>query len=258
MSNEPMVFDDSTFGQTRTIVDENGGIWFVAKDVALALDYPRTSINQLNNLFRHIPQEWICHKPIMVRSESSVEQTRSMLCISEQGLYFFLGRSDKPKALPYQKKVAGEIIPSLRKDGFYSTRQLTMEDLCKEYLATCEKQRQLEADINKVTAEKQLAITQRDAIGDSFGAGPTYYKVSEIPWLHEVFRIGNQRNLHPALGNRLAQMSALYGYEVKKCQADNGGHWWRAYHSDMIDTLYGELKNNRKLFRRFRKSKRRS
>jgi len=42
-----------------------------------------------------------------------------MLCLTEQGIYFFLGRSDKPKALPYQKWVAGEVIPALRKTGHY-------------------------------------------------------------------------------------------------------------------------------------------
>lgn len=44
-----------------------------------------------------------------------------MLCLSEQGLYFFLGRSDKPKATPYQMFIAGEGIPSIRKHGAYVT-----------------------------------------------------------------------------------------------------------------------------------------
>lgn len=43
-----------------------------------------------------------------------------MLTLSEQGLYFFLGRSDKPKALPYQMWIAGEVVPSIRKTGSYS------------------------------------------------------------------------------------------------------------------------------------------
>lgn len=43
-----------------------------------------------------------------------------MLCLSEQGLYFFLGRSDKPAALPYQKWIASEVIPSIRKTGSYA------------------------------------------------------------------------------------------------------------------------------------------
>lgn len=42
-----------------------------------------------------------------------------MLTLSEQGLYFFLGRSDKPKALPFQKWLAGEVLPAIRKTGKY-------------------------------------------------------------------------------------------------------------------------------------------
>jgi len=46
-----------------------------------------------------------------------------MLCLSEPGLYFFLGRSDKEAALPFQKWVAGEVIPSIRKTGYYAVPQ---------------------------------------------------------------------------------------------------------------------------------------
>ncbi|MBF0418391.1 MAG: hypothetical protein HQL86_09110 [Magnetococcales bacterium] len=42
-----------------------------------------------------------------------------MLIPSEQGLYFFLGRSDKPKALPFQKWLAGQVLPSICKTGQY-------------------------------------------------------------------------------------------------------------------------------------------
>ena len=40
--------------------------------------------------------------------------------LSEPGLYFFLGRSDKPGALPFQKWLAGEVIPAIRKTGCYA------------------------------------------------------------------------------------------------------------------------------------------
>jgi hypothetical protein len=43
----------------------------------------------------------------------------SDVCSSDL-LYFFLGRSDKPAALPFQKWIAGEVIPSIRKTGSYA------------------------------------------------------------------------------------------------------------------------------------------
>lgn len=42
-----------------------------------------------------------------------------MLTLTEQGLYFFLGRSDKQKALPFQKWIAGVVLPSIRRTGAY-------------------------------------------------------------------------------------------------------------------------------------------
>jgi hypothetical protein len=45
---------------------------------------------------------------------------QDMLCLSEPGLYFFLSRSDKPAALPFQKWIAGDVVPSIRKTGSYA------------------------------------------------------------------------------------------------------------------------------------------
>lgn len=110
-------FEDSL---VRVHMDDDSQPWFVAKDVARALEYSEASLNQLNNLFRHIPEEWADHKSIMSRSENGVVQCRDMLCLSEQGLYFFVARSDKPAALPFQKWLAGEVLPTLRKTGAYA------------------------------------------------------------------------------------------------------------------------------------------
>lgn len=104
--------------QLRTVEDESG-IWFVAKDIAEALEYPKTS--NPARLFAHVPGIWAGVKRIHTRSENGVEQAREMLCLSEQGVYFFLGRSDKKKALPYQMWIAGDVVPSIRKHGMYAT-----------------------------------------------------------------------------------------------------------------------------------------
>lgn len=87
--------------------------WFVAKDIATALDY--SSESNATRLFANVPDEWKGVKPI-----HTLGGEQDVLCVSEQGLYFFLGRSDKPKALPFQKWVAGEVIPSIRKTGAYA------------------------------------------------------------------------------------------------------------------------------------------
>ena len=97
------------------MVDVNGEPWFVAKDVARALGYPESSLRQLNNLFGHVPDAWKGRNPIP--TPGGIQE---MLIISEQGLYFFLGRSDKSKALPYQMWVAGDVASAL---GYVDTTQ---------------------------------------------------------------------------------------------------------------------------------------
>lgn len=105
--------------QVRTQVAEDGQIWLCARDVANALGY--TSDNTAA-IFAAVPEEWTTRRPIAGSTGNGGEVVRDMLCVSEQGLYFFLGRSDKPKALPFQKWVAGEVLPSIRKTGAYQIK----------------------------------------------------------------------------------------------------------------------------------------
>jgi prophage antirepressor-like protein len=97
--------------QTRVIV-EGDEAWFVAQDVVRALGHPHS--RETAQLCKKVPEEWKGMKRI-----DTLGGPQNTLCLSEQGLYFFLGRSDKEKALPFQKKVAGEILPQIRKTGAY-------------------------------------------------------------------------------------------------------------------------------------------
>jgi prophage antirepressor-like protein len=83
--------------------------WFVAKDIAQALGYV-----WCGKVMDHIPPEWKA-----MGSVPTPSGTQRTLTISEEGLYFFLNRSDKPAAIPFQKWVAGTVLPSIRKHGGY-------------------------------------------------------------------------------------------------------------------------------------------
>jgi prophage antirepressor-like protein len=117
MNNSIQVFSNQDFS-VRTVREADGTVWFVAKDVMTALEYAESSTPA--QVMQSVPDIWKGIKRIDSRSENGVEQARDVLCLTEQGVYFFLGRSDKPKALSYQMWVAGEIMPSLRETGSYS------------------------------------------------------------------------------------------------------------------------------------------
>ncbi len=115
MENKLAVFNSGDF-TARTVTDDDGTIWVVAKDVAQSLGYPESSIKQMANLLAPVPEIWKGLKQIMTPGGE-----QNMTCLTEQGLYFFLGRSDKKAALPYQIWVAGEVVPSIREHGIYMT-----------------------------------------------------------------------------------------------------------------------------------------
>lgn len=106
--NELKIFEKAEFGSVRVVM-KDGEPWFVARDVAEALGYTWSG-----SCIAHVPDEWKG-----VTSVVTPGGTQEVATLSEPGLYFFLGRSDKPAALPYQKWIAGDVAPSIRRTGGY-------------------------------------------------------------------------------------------------------------------------------------------
>ena len=122
MDYKLQVFTNNEGLKLRTHTDSYGVSWFCAKDIAQALDYSETTANNTTALFGHVPEIWKGRKPI-----STPGGEQEMLCVTLEGAYFFLGRSDKKKALPYQMWIARDVVPSIRKHGVYMTPQLQEE-----------------------------------------------------------------------------------------------------------------------------------
>jgi prophage antirepressor-like protein len=143
MKNELIPFNFEN-RQIRTVAID-GEFWVIAKDVAEALEYKWAGIRTI----QHIPEEWRG-----VESVSTPSGLQEMHVISEQGLYFFLGRSDKRKAIPFQKWVAGNVLPQIRKAGAYVPEEVlqNLKDL---------QGRVLELELNRSVTEKLLLRAQR-------------------------------------------------------------------------------------------------
>lgn len=98
--------------EVRTLNVDGNPFW-VAKDVCEVLGYGgKSSISQLISI---VPSEWKGIKRI-----DTLTGKQKMSVLSEEGLYFFLNRSYKERAKPFQKWIAGEVIPAIRKTGSYS------------------------------------------------------------------------------------------------------------------------------------------
>ena len=114
-SNLPAVVNLNYNGFTiRNVRDNDGKIWFVAKDIAMKLNYSEESIATPGKLFGAVPEIWKGRKRIPTPGGE-----QDMLCVTENGAYFFLARSDKPGALEFQMWLAGEVVPSIMHTGEY-------------------------------------------------------------------------------------------------------------------------------------------
>ncbi|QSB01991.1 Bro-N domain-containing protein [Methylomonas sp. EFPC1] len=73
-----------------TAVDENGDVWFKAKDVCDALEITWTGSG---NTLRSIPEPWV-----MVSYYETIKGERETIFINEPAVYKLIFRSNKPKA----------------------------------------------------------------------------------------------------------------------------------------------------------------
>lgn len=105
MSNEIQQFDFK--GATlRTLTDENGEPWFVAKDVCdiLGLENSRKATAELD-----------LDEKNTVTISDGIPGNPNKTIISEPGLYKLIMRSRKPEAKEFQRWVMHEVLPSIRK-----------------------------------------------------------------------------------------------------------------------------------------------
>lgn len=182
-----------------TLVD--GEPWIVAKDVAEALGYSRFD----SNLLMNVPEEWKGAKRI--RTPGGEQE---MLCLSEQGLYFFLGRSDKPKALPYQRWIAGEVVPTIRKHGAYMTPAKLEEALLNPDTLIRLAQTLKEEREKRAVLEAQAEVDRPKVLfADSVTASKTSILVGDLAKLlrQNGVQIGQ---------NRLFQWLRENGYLIKR------------------------------------------
>jgi prophage antirepressor-like protein len=93
--------------EVRVVQGEDGEPRFVAKDVVEGIGARRTG-----HCINRVPEEW--KGLVSVITPRGMQQLQ---CLTEQGVYLYLARSNKPKALPFQKWLAGEVLPAVRKHG---------------------------------------------------------------------------------------------------------------------------------------------
>lgn len=196
-----------------------------------------------------------------------------MLIISEQGLYFFLGRSDKPVALPFQKWLAGDVIPSIRKHGLYATEEVVdriLDDpdfgitLLQRYKFEREQRQLAESQRDEAIRTKawisdkktasamataSVAVRKAAALENELGRGRDYKAVKGIPWFLEVF--SNTPAAYSVAGRKLSELSRRMGYEILEVEDSRFGSV-KAYHIDVIESFRLALRNDLNMLGKYR------
>jgi phage antirepressor YoqD-like protein len=95
-----------------------------------------------------------------------------MQVLFEQGVYFYLARCDKPAALPFQKKIAGEILPSIRKHGAWIAPQkieeiLTNPDMIIELAQILKREQARARELAAQVEEERPKVLFADSVSAS-------------------------------------------------------------------------------------------
>jgi prophage antirepressor-like protein len=121
----PMAFEFSATKQAvRSLLIHNEP-WLVAKDVCDILE-----LSDTNKALAKLDSD-----EKLTRKVFGSGQNRKMWLVSESGLYALIMRSNKPEAKAFRKWVTGEVLPAIRKKGFYGTAQTKTDFI--DARATC-------------------------------------------------------------------------------------------------------------------------
>lgn len=153
MNNEIQRFDFRG-ASLRTLTDEEGEPWFVAKDVCdiLGMSNPSMAVIALDKdeVAQIDPKDYL-------GSENRSNQAVNI--VSEPGLYKLIMRSRKPEAKEFQRWVTHEVLPQIRKTGGYIPATDADDDMTILAKAVMIGKRTMEQQQRKIT-EQQTRIVE--------------------------------------------------------------------------------------------------
>ena len=160
-----MLFSNPEFGDIRT-TSINDEVWFVAKDIALALGYsnPNDAIN------RHIDSD----DRVIVKLDTP-GGLQEVVALNESGLYSLIMSSRLESARRFKRWVTSEVLPSIRKHGIYATPK-TLDEMKKDPQSFIKLLRDYADEMEKrQTLEYQVAVQNQQIL--EMQPKVTYYEM---------------------------------------------------------------------------------
>lgn len=150
----------------RTLIDENGEPWFVAKDVCDVLE--------LSNVGQALARLDNDEKSSITLNDGTPGNPNRAI-VSESGLYALVLASRKPEAHEFKRWVTHEVLPQIRKTGGYIPTSEADDDMTILAKAVMIGQRTMEEQKRRIAAQdtqiKELEPKARfaDAVAASDG-----------------------------------------------------------------------------------------
>ena len=236
MENQLQIFENEEFGIIRTILID-GVPYFVGKDVATALGYKdtdyaiRVHVYEEDKLFLN-PADLA---GLRQDATFKINSPYGMIFINESGLYSLIFSSKLPKAREFTHWVTSEVLPSIRKYGYYAVPSIenVLNNMAQELTSDS-------AELACLTAQTPAITLQIKAMMEKFLAD--YNKnphkivpvIEDLPgeiwkWIKEyegVYQASNQgrarsffrgkcRLLKPTVTHRGYLGICLYRYDEK-------------------------------------------
>jgi prophage antirepressor-like protein len=144
----PFQFNNASI---RVIHDDNGDIWFIAKEIADILEY-----SDAFEMTKRLDSEEVQNRQIAGYGNRGVN------LINESGLYSSILSSNKPSAAAFKKWVTSEVLPSIRKTGSYTHTQLPNTPIADAILLA-------EAAARMLRMSETSKIRMLSAVGTNYG-----------------------------------------------------------------------------------------
>lgn len=127
MDNNLVKFENDVFGDLNTVVI-NEEIWLNANDVCRALGYknPRKALEDHVD-GDDVTKRYGVAKVVKNKQGEEVKQYEQMNYVNESGFYSLVFGSKLPGAKDFKKWVTSEVLPSIRKQGYYVDKKRIVE-----------------------------------------------------------------------------------------------------------------------------------
>ena len=180
--NDIQIFQNEQFGAIRTAGTADSPLFCLA-DICRVLDLRQ------GDVARRLDKGVVSTQPL--QTAGGLQQANF---VNEDGLYDVILDSRKPEARAFRKWVTSEVLPSIRKTGSYTAKQMTRKDLAKMIIQQEEEMEVLRIE-NKRQAEAMEAQKPKVVFADAVVGSRSTCLIGELAKIitQNGYKIGQNR-----------------------------------------------------------------